>query len=78
MTKMKTSGKIKKIEKQKSRRSMANYRISGFFDYIDRGVSTTQVIARLRETLRKVGLPDKNFEISADRNLTQTEKGGEV
>lgn len=63
MTKIKTPVKIKK----KTKTQAADYRVTGCFDYIDRGVSTTQVIARLRETLRKVGLPDKNFEIEALR-----------
>ena len=67
LTKMKTSGKIKKVEKQKSRRSMANYRVVGDFDYIDRGLSTTEVLAKLRVLLRKAGLPDKNFELFAYR-----------
>ena len=67
LTKIKTSAKLKR----KSKTQVADYRVTGIFDYIDKGVSTTQVISRLRETLRKVGLPDKNFEIEANRNLVK-------
>ena len=68
LTKPKKSDIIKKT-KLKS----APYRVTGCFDYIDNGVSTTQVIARLREFLKKAGFPDKNFEIEANRNLVKQE-----